>query len=74
MLTAIVDAAIIISNGSDLQFPVSYARSQVPVGLINPSANYLAGHYAASRQTGWAITGGTAYRQLTSPRASCLTP
>jgi hypothetical protein len=26
-----------------LQFPVSYARGLVPVGLVNPSPNYLAG-------------------------------
>jgi hypothetical protein len=38
-----IDAAIIISNDSDLQFPVSYARGLVPVGLVNPSPNYLAG-------------------------------
>jgi hypothetical protein len=43
VLTRAVDAAIVISNDSDLQFPVSYTRGQVPVGLINPSANYLAG-------------------------------
>jgi hypothetical protein len=43
VLTSAVDAVIIISNDSDLQFPISYTRSQVPVGLINPSANYLAG-------------------------------
>jgi hypothetical protein len=43
VLTSAVDAAIIISNDSDLQFPVSYARGRVPVGLINPSPNYLAG-------------------------------
>lgn len=43
VLTSAVDAAIIISNDSDLQYPVSYARGQVPVGLINPSSNYLAG-------------------------------
>jgi hypothetical protein len=43
VLTSAVEAAIVISNDSDLQFPVSYARRQVPVGLINPSANYLAG-------------------------------
>ena len=43
VLTSVVDAAIIISNDSDLQFPVSYARGRVPVGLVNPSAAYLAG-------------------------------
>jgi NYN domain len=43
VLTGTVDAAIIVSNDSDLEFPVTYARARVPVGLINPSPNYLAG-------------------------------
>lgn len=43
VLTRAVDAAIVISNDSDLQFPVAYARGRVPVGLVNPSPNYLAG-------------------------------
>jgi hypothetical protein len=43
VLTGAVDAAIVISNDSDLEFAVSYARTSVPVGLINPSSNYLAG-------------------------------
>jgi hypothetical protein len=43
VITSAVDAAIVISNDSDLQFPVSYARGLVPVGLVNPSPNYLAG-------------------------------
>jgi len=43
VLTGVVDAAIVISNDSDLEFPVSYARTRVPVGLLNSSPNYLAG-------------------------------
>ena len=43
VLTTVVDAAVVISNDSDLEFPVSYARTHVPVGLVNPSRNYLAG-------------------------------
>jgi hypothetical protein len=43
VLTGVVDAAIVVSNDSDLAFPVSYARTRVPVGLVNPSPNYLAG-------------------------------
>jgi len=43
VLTGVVDAAIVVSNDSDLAFPVSYARTTVPVGLVNPSPNYLAG-------------------------------
>jgi hypothetical protein len=38
-----VDAALVISNDSDLRFPVEQARRRVPVGVINPSRNYLAG-------------------------------
>jgi hypothetical protein len=43
VLTGAVDAAIVISNDSDLEFPISYVRDRVPVGLVNPSPNYLAG-------------------------------
>jgi hypothetical protein len=43
VLTGVVDAAIVVSNDSDLEFPISYARTRIPVGLINPSNNYLAG-------------------------------
>lgn len=38
-----VDGALVISNDSDLRFPVERAREHVPVGVINPSRNYLAG-------------------------------
>jgi uncharacterized LabA/DUF88 family protein len=38
-----VDAAIVISNDSDLAFAVQAARTKVPVGVVNPSPNYLAG-------------------------------
>ena len=42
-LTKVIDAAIVISNDSDLAFAVRTARSYVPVGTVNPSPNYLAG-------------------------------
>ncbi len=38
-----VDAAIVVSNDSDLELPLKLARDVVPVGTINPSKNYLAG-------------------------------
>ena len=38
-----IDAAVVVSNDSDLEFPIRTARQRVPVGLVNPSANYLAG-------------------------------
>ncbi|WP_344126818.1 hypothetical protein [Luedemannella flava] len=38
-----IDAAVVISNDSDLAFPIAQARELVSVGLINPSAGYFAG-------------------------------
>ena len=38
-----IDAAVLVSNDSDLRLPVQEARRRVPVGLVNPSPNYLAG-------------------------------
>ena len=43
VLTGAVDAAIVISNDSDLALPIRTARSRVPVGLINPQKKPLAG-------------------------------
>jgi hypothetical protein len=43
VLTGQVDAAIVISNDSDLEYPIAFARTRVPVGLVNPSPNQLAG-------------------------------
>jgi hypothetical protein len=37
------DAAVVISNDSDLAFPVAQARDLVPVGLVNPTRGYPAG-------------------------------
>lgn len=38
-----VDAAVVISNDSDLALPIRIARDHVPVGLINPNVKQLAG-------------------------------
>jgi hypothetical protein len=38
-----VDAVVVISNDSDLAFPIAQARDLVPVGLINPTQGYPAG-------------------------------
>ncbi len=38
-----VTAAVVISNDSDLAFPVAQARELVPVGVVNPSPNPTAG-------------------------------
>jgi hypothetical protein len=38
-----VEAALVISNDSDLALPVSTARSLIPVGVINPTTGQTAG-------------------------------
>ncbi|WP_167302032.1 NYN domain-containing protein [Rathayibacter sp. VKM Ac-2801] len=38
-----VDAAIVISNDSDLALPITIARKHVPVGLLNPGKKPTAG-------------------------------
>lgn len=43
VLTGAVDAAIVISNDSDLALPIVAARNHVPVGIVNPSRNTTAG-------------------------------
>jgi hypothetical protein len=43
VLTSRVDAAVVISNDSDLRFPIQFARNHVPAGVVNPSPNRLAG-------------------------------
>lgn len=43
VLSRSVDAAVVISNDSDLAFPVQHARTLVPVGTVNPTPTYTAG-------------------------------
>ncbi|MGN8050385.1 NYN domain-containing protein [Curtobacterium sp. 22159] len=43
VLTGRVDAAIVMSNDSDLEFPIRFARGHVPLGLVNPTPGYPAG-------------------------------
>ncbi|WP_370944929.1 NYN domain-containing protein [Amycolatopsis sp. cg5] len=43
VLEGAVDAAIVISNDSDLQFPIQQARLRVPVGTVNPGPTQTAG-------------------------------
>ena len=38
-----ITAAVVISNDSDLAFPIARARELVPVGVVNPSPNPTAG-------------------------------
>jgi uncharacterized LabA/DUF88 family protein len=43
-----VDAAVVVSNDSDLRFPVQQVRRQVPVGLVNPRGTAFAGDLRGS--------------------------
>jgi hypothetical protein len=47
-----IDAAVVISNDSDLKFPVQTARDRVPVGTINPSRSLTAGKLRGSPADG----------------------
>lgn len=38
-----IDAAVVISNDSDLRLPIAHARTIVPLGLVNPTPSQLAG-------------------------------
>ena len=43
VLTNQVNAAVVVSNDSDLAVPLRVARDRVPVGLVHPGAGYRAG-------------------------------
>ena len=72
VLTRAVDAAIVISNDSDLALPIRVARGHVPLGLINPSKKPLAGALKGKPDDG---VGGHWWQRL-APRdwLSCQLP
>lgn len=47
-----VDAAIVVTNDSDLAFPIQETRQRIPVGLVNPTKNYPAGKMNAEPTVG----------------------
>jgi uncharacterized LabA/DUF88 family protein len=47
-----VDAAVVVSNDSDLRLPVHEARQLVPVGVVNPGTRPLAGALRGMRSEG----------------------
>lgn len=47
-----VDAAVVISNDSDLALPLRETRARVPVGTVNPSPTHLAGRLRGQRGDG----------------------
>lgn len=52
VLTHAVDAAVVISNDSDLAYPITLARDRVPIGLVNPTKGYRAGKLAGEHTDG----------------------
>lgn len=52
VLTHDADAVVVVSNDSDLKLPVRIARDLVPVGLINPRADRVAGDLAGHPDEG----------------------
>ncbi|MCH6472592.1 NYN domain-containing protein [Sinomonas terrae] len=58
-----VDAAVVVSNDSDLKKPIEVARDSVPVGLVNPTKNYPAGALNGDPNAG---PGGHWWYQLTA--------
>lgn len=52
VLEGTVDATVVVSNDSDLAFPITFARTRVPVGLVNPTRGYLAGKLAGHHTNG----------------------
>ena len=47
-----IDAALVISNDSDLEFAVRAARTKIPVGIVNPTKARLVGKLASEPDFG----------------------
>ena len=60
-LAGAIDAAMVISNDSDLRFPIQRARERLPLGTVNPTASYTAGALRGAPGDG---VGGHWWRQL----------
>lgn len=59
-----IDAAIVVSNDSDLRSPVQAARDRIPIGTVNPTRGYLAGDLKGLPTDG---VGGHWWAQLQEP-------
>jgi hypothetical protein len=73
VLSGTIDAAVVLSNDSDLQFPIQEARKRVPVGTVNPTASSTPLALQGDRSGGRDATGGDAYKPGTSKHTSCRT-
>lgn len=61
VLTNKVDAAIVITNDSDLALPLRLAREHVPIGLLNPQTKPMAGDLKGDPTSG---PGGHWWRRI----------
>lgn len=69
-----IDGAIVISNDSDLRFPIQRVRERIPVGTVNPTRRYRAGALGGDASSGagrhwWLNLQATDFRshQLSDP-------
>jgi uncharacterized LabA/DUF88 family protein len=81
VLSGAVDAAVVISNDSDLAFPVRAARERVPVGVVNPRTTRFAGDLTGNKSDGvgnhwWRRLDAVTYRahQLPDPAGTFTKP
>jgi uncharacterized LabA/DUF88 family protein len=81
ILTNTIDAAVVVSNDSDLAYPIKVARRHVPVGLINPRSGPTAGDLQGDKDEGvgnhwwWRLKAQTFKdHQLPDPAGKYLKP
>ena len=81
VMAGAVDAAVVISNDSDLKLPVHLSRERVPVGHVNPAGGYFAGDLTGQPTDGagnhwWRKLGPSDYRdhQLPNPAGGYTKP
>lgn len=81
VMSGAVDAAIVVSNDSDLKLPVREARQRVPLGMINPRPGNFAGDLVGIPSEGvgrhwWRKLSAADYRanQLPNPAAGFTRP
>jgi hypothetical protein len=81
VLEGTVDAAVVVSNDSDLAFPVKATRGRVPLGMVNPRDGYFAGDLTGSKNDGvgnhwWRKMNAHLYRnhQLPEPAGGYTKP
>lgn len=76
-----VDAAVVVTNDSDLKLPVQFAREHVPIGMVNPHGGRFAGDLAGHPTDGagrhwWRRLGPEDFydHQLSDPSAGYRRP